>query len=175
MDKGFQSTLPRRSDDGDTKPIRGSEIFQSTLPRRSDGNEAEDGQHQEISIHAPAKERLFSTGHQSVLGYFNPRSREGATVITFSDSCGSSISIHAPAKERHDIKQAITVGLVFQSTLPRRSDFFAISMPICIAISIHAPAKERHSPTGLRSHTINFNPRSREGATCNIFVQYVTV
>ena len=97
----------------------------------------------QISIHAPAKERLYllrpvwiTERFQSTLprrsdflfqrelneaDYFNPRSREGAT--------------------QHDGK--IVCQIQFQSTLPRRSDQLRCTLYNRETISIHAPAKER--------------------------------
>ena len=57
---------------------------------------------QNISIHAPAKERLRKArSRRGTTSYFNPRSCEGATLMTFDHR------IHL---------------LKFQSTLLRRSD-----------------------------------------------------
>ena len=76
--------------------------------------------------------------------YFNPRSREGATVV----ECDS------------------TYKALFQSTLPRRSDPSGRKMSLArFLISIHAPAKERLLRGIPHSSHKNFNPRSREGAT----------
>ena len=140
--------------------------FQSTLPRRSDWDSSQVGK---------------------MLDNFNPRSREGATAsssvmpsnLTFqstlprrSDSilrlqssdfpisihapakerrgaahrsarCGA-ISIHAPAKERPICAFEYNFPSIFQSTLPRRSD---------------------RSGSELSTYSVDFNPRSREGAT----------
>ena len=63
--------------------------------------------------------------------------------------------------------------LVFQSTLPRRSDTEEERRKGVTEISIHAPAKER--PVFIDPPTINryFNPRSREGATCGVLGGYL--
>ena len=59
---------------------------------------------QNISIHAPAKERLRKArSRRGTTSYFNPRSCEGATLMTFDHR------IHL---------------LKFQSTLLRRSDAY---------------------------------------------------
>ena len=76
--------------------------------------------------------------------HFNPRSREGATILPGYFLSNNQISIHAPAKERR-----YTV-----------KDF----CPECI-ISIHAPAKERRRNMTMGDLAEDFNPRSREGAT----------
>ena len=186
--KIFQSTLPRRSDDPQAINIKPVYIFQSTLPRRSDKDYSRCSLQRRISIHAPAKERLVSPDCATLIAfYFNPRSREGATIyfILFVPSAlfqstlprrsdaicqryatGGLISIHAPAKERHYdplLNYDLTIisihapakerqymdkyfnsFMIFQSTLPRRSDHFRTIFTIL--------------PT-------DFNPRSREGAT----------
>ena len=79
--------------------------------------------------------------------YFNPRSREGATI-----RCVESSQFDA-----------------FQSTLPRRSNFVSVPFHFTNIISIHAPAKERPPLSGLFLLCPDFNPRSREGATDAIF------
>ena len=120
-----------------------------------------------ISIHAPAKERQsLHPGYrhpyrfQSTLprrsdpessikryldNYFNPRSREGATltleILYITDKFQSTL----PRRSDVDKSELTTDLIKFQSTLPRRSDAV-----------IHDKVSE-----GL-----DFNPRSREGATC---------
>ena len=78
--------------------------------------------------------------------YFNPRSREGATIRKRSYGYRLAISIHAPAKERR-YEARIDMGEdEFQSTLPRRSDKQRRHHSLTVCISIHAPAKERLAP-----------------------------
>ena len=121
---------------------------------------------QNISIHAPSRERL------SFLFFFTAHTK---------------ISIHAPSRERLSrLKKARRV-LEFQSTLPRGSDGAGDGYRYAQAISIHAPSRERpcldsavfHAgafqstlPRGsdaysnaLSCRIINFNPRSLAGAT----------
>ena len=119
------SNFNPRSREGATKinnHILISLIFQSTLPRRSD---------LQYSLYA-----LFCF-------YFNPRSREGATLVMVNSLLIHQISIHAPAKERLDLVRPRISEALFQSTLPRRSDYGVYLMLSYQGISIHAPAKER--------------------------------
>ena len=140
-------------------------LFQSTLPRGSDIPESPVAPINVVSIHAPARERLYNFGFVVIERYvsihaparsdvpglyflepvsrFNPRSRAGATP----DKYGRLGSME------------------FQSTLPReeRPD-----------ISSHTNSKSRFNPRsragatnyGLvesRNH-LGFNPRSRAGS-----------
>ena len=138
----FQSTLPRGSDETH-KRVALVCLFQSTLPRGSDethkrvsplyvyfnprslaGATYHDGipyAFSFISIHAPSRERLMTTVLMPMLSYFNPRSLAGATLNCLLDK----------------------VSMLFQSTLPRGSDFVVCMRLSCIAISIHAPSRER--------------------------------
>ena len=96
-----------------------------------------------ISIHAPAKERHRTSALYAPLAHFNPRSREGATFPMAHLILLYTISIHAPAKERPQYgafatalrdfnprsregatKETVELvrNVIFQSTLPRRSD-----------------------------------------------------
>ena len=99
-----------------------SPVFQSTLPRRSDCLVWVSTKEQTISIHAPAKERPDIVSPSFVSLYFNPRSREGATVFIYQCSALNNYfnprSREAAPKNRFPIKKAVE-------------------------ISIHAPAKER--------------------------------
>ena len=76
-----------------------------------------------ISIHAPSRERLQQAG----------------TAVALH-----GISIHAPSRERLILTSSSVMLAVFQSTLPRGSDFsFLRSQILPVGISIHAPSRER--------------------------------
>ena len=119
-----------------------------------------------ISIHAPSRERHRCVCCASAHGYFNPRSLAGATgskmlnakspVISIHapsrerlQQAGTAvalhgISIHAPSRERLILTSSSVMLAVFQSTLPRGSDFsFLRSQILPVGISIHAPSRER--------------------------------
>ena len=109
---------------------------------------------------------MKSASGRGTLGNFNPRSLAGATKC---ESCGgtvSEISIHAPSRERQingkskNIRPEISIhapsrerqrqehlkdyNFLFQSTLPRGSDFgSSASTGEMLDISIHAPSRER--------------------------------
>ena len=140
----FQSTLPRRSDDtygGDCSYTYG---FQSTLPRRSDyqsrGRCTYGGYFNPRSREGATAFGVWSAVYTVD---FNPRSREGATFPMAHLILLYTISIHAPAKERPQYgafatalrdfnprsregatKETVELvrNVIFQSTLPRRSD-----------------------------------------------------
>ena len=59
----------------------------------------------------------------------------------------------------------LTLIKPFQSTLPRRSDAYNGRQVKLKWISIHAPAKERQDIKKRQNILVDFNPRSREGAT----------
>ena len=143
-------------------------IFQSTLPRGSDPIIKCLYFSISISIHAPSRERLkinnlFYVSHnfnpRSLAGatpercqkqgtalYFNPRSLAGATGVRPALRRMVLISIHAPSRERPAATTICLKSLLFQSTLPRGSDYV------------------------LRYNNIfsfNFNPRSLAGATAS--------
>ena len=185
-------------------------IFQSTLPRRSDSLVLLP---LSISNYFNPRSREGATLQFLPMWFyphdFNPRSREGATYFFNCLYYILTISIHAPAKERPSWSMLSTSScnfnprsregatmccrsstryLLFQSTLPRRSDYSICTIKYTFyAISIHAPAKERRAMFCGRSDNEvfqstlprrsdkamlpcnkifeDFNPRSREGAT----------
>ena len=103
------------------------------------------GDQDNISIHAPAKERqskmyLFSTARQ--------------------------ISIHAPAKERQYTPDLPECSDRFQSTLLRRSDG-QIVIVLCIQKLFQSTLLRRSDRALIFTvyDRWNFNPRSCEGAT----------
>ncbi len=98
-------------------------LFQSTLPRGSD-------------FRATTKFRLYCNN-------FNPRSLAGATLSTLFFGGCNSISIHAPSRERLRYILDLILFLLFQSTLPRGSDFKDWIYTQNGDISIHAPSRER--------------------------------
>ena len=119
--------------------------------------------------------------------HFNPRSLTGATFDIHVFSTQISISIHAPSRERRCCSISIGIPHIFQSTLPRGSDYLtatellsivefqstlprgsdATSSAHCAAtsISIHAPSRERRYYYSVFIIASYFNPRSLAGAT----------
>ena len=119
-----------------------------------------------ISIHAPSRERPHLLQRLSACSNFNPRSLAGATASDTQNTYSDTISIHAPSRERQQIYArrlaqsdfnprslaGATISfwqstslLIFQSTLPRGSDFNALYIVANSSISIHAPSRERRS------------------------------
>ena len=122
----FQSTPPRRGDLGRLgRMVDDRAAFQSTPPRRGDrsapcASDAVDA----VSIHAPAKGRP-SIGDR--IGHswpgFNPRPREGATML--AASCIRTRASFNPRPREGATRRPIALtGMVieFQSTPPRRGD-----------------------------------------------------
>ena len=103
--------------------------FQSTLPRGSDRYWFVWRQGRSISIHAPSRERL-------------------KTVI--DENMIADISIHAPSRERLTLTDFCKFSSLFQSTLPRGSDYGGWLDIAFQEISIHAPSRERQH---LHYHT----------------------
>ena len=118
----FQSTLPRGSDldTGNSVIFRG--IFQSTLPRGSDEIKRRLKSQQEISIHAPSRERPRLSKVESRSEKFQSTLPRGSDVKKVWAAQLWKISIHAPSRERH-------------KNQPEKYD--------TNGISIHAPSRER--------------------------------
>ena len=120
----------------------------------------------DISIHAPLRERHTSKSTKSAMHDFNPRSLTGATTIskqyinntyyfnprslTGAIACTESgelvkgISIHAPLRERRSIYVYVLVASSISIHAPLRERLLAV--PTCFRfyqISIHAPLRER--------------------------------
>ena len=118
----FQSTLPRGSDQS---LICAMTIIFNFNPRSLAGatlNGRLLSDADKISIHAPSRERPSTSALPSpVKLHFNPRSLAGATIL------------YLPYQ----------FHLVFQSTLPRGSDFREAFQIQRWYISIHAPSRER--------------------------------
>ena len=99
-----------------------------------------------ISIHAPSRERLgFSTTFSTLVLNFNPRSLAGAT----------SPPLSCPA-----------IALIFQSTLPRGSDFQRnhLLLQACY-FNPRSLAGATIHPLHVCHPNLHFNPRSLAGAT----------
>ena len=144
--------------------------FQSTLPRRSDSPKGPD---------------------QKWTRDFNPRSREGATTVIQNQSGVQKYFNPRSREGATEMKRKMANIRKFQSTLPRRSDYFPQVINLFLGISIHAPAKERQllrsviragvqfqstlprrsdmTSSRLLRSGLYFNPRSREGATSSPF------
>ena len=61
----------------------------------------------DISIHAPIKERPIARLNLAIVPDFNPRSHKGATFCSSMLLLTSAISIHAPIKERQNQQQEV--------------------------------------------------------------------
>ena len=126
----------------------GKPPFQSTLPRGSD--ELQDiykRRPKSISIHAPSRERRrFTHSSSYYCKNFNPRSLAGATAASLA--CSRSC--------------------IFQSKLPRGSDYGRNTADAATAISIHAPSRERRSASASLIMVSVFQstlPRGSDAAT----------
>ena len=120
--------------------------FQSTLPCGSDYDYTTMSTQRVISIHAPLRERRTALyGRLRSSPYFNPRSLTGATG------------------KRRKVRNA---GLVFQSTLPHRSDdkrlLFITADTQFQSTLPHGSDDAQRDFKRLYAH---FNPRSLTGAT----------
>ena len=142
-----------------------------------------------VSIHAPVKVRLNSPISSSSKWGFNPRTREGATILLSAKKKSLSVSIHAPVKVR---QRAKFKGMDIDCFNPRTREGATILMESQMSqrlVSIHAPVKVRlkfalknrelrefQSTHPWRCDWVkilyfcsylSFNPRTREGATEN--------
>ena len=133
-------------------PIRS---FQSTLPRGSDFIFELLPHISVISIHAPSRERPMVIFTSPPYLHFNPRTLAGATFsFALSSACPS----------------------IFQSTLPRGSDFdWYICWLSCHPFQSTLPRGSDQLSSISSTSVTNFNPRSLEGAThtsYNVFVRF---
>ena len=185
----FQSTLPHGSDPSSPSARPGFRYFN---PRSLTGATIIlfcSCAKQEISIHAPSRERLtalikyiHSIKFQSTLPhgsdpsspsarpgfrYFNPRSLTGATIILFCSCAKQEISIHAPSRERLTALIKYIHSIKFQSTLPHGSDLMQqVNSGLCWQFQSTLPhGSDLLSKTERRMLACDFNPRSLTGAT----------
>ena len=107
--QGFQSTLPRGSDNPTRRPQPQERLFQSTLPRGSDDTAKSDLRQACISIHAPSRERRQPAAPIARQHQFQ------STLPRGSDAdgqrlhhCCAGISIHAPSRERRWLRRCVT-------------------------------------------------------------------
>ena len=168
----FQSTLPR----GERRPsvcclLRFSRYFNPRSREGSDGGLSRDRcRHRYFNPRSrEGSDNSMTQSNQAVVTDFNPRSREGSDLdrkLVFRMQ--TVISIHAPARGATAVCDRFSIGLKFQSTLPRGERLGKTAEALKpIAISIHAPA--RGATIGhpkLHINYWNFNPRSREGSDC---------
>ena len=123
-------------------------LFRSTPPRRGDSTrplwrpyQARFDPRPREGATADRRTDLWQNGR------FDPRPREGAT------SCASSFA---------------RKPLTFRSTPPRRGDAGVTPPGITTkTVSIHAPAKGRQWSVDQSCSIASFDPRPREGATCD--------
>ena len=98
--------------------------------------------------------------------YFNPRSLTGATFDIHVFSTQISISIHAPSRERRCCSISIGIPHIFQSTLPRGSDYLTATELLSI-VEFQSTLPRGSDASALIKPLIrkDFNPRSLAGAT----------
>ena len=119
----FQSTLPRGSDEIESKKAVNNASFQSTLPRGSDCCRRFALSLPQISIHAPSRERpaRVCQTHRRCFD-FNPRSLAGATqtvpIVLTKEVFQSTLP---RGSDRPEFLGSHS-SMIFQSTLPRGSD-----------------------------------------------------
>ena len=141
-----------------------------------------------ISIHAPSRERPQSLLIQHSNHHFNPRSLAGATLLQAKLMLLEDISIHAPSRERPLDSRMAFDNLLFQSTLPRGSDYAGLAScrktvyfnPRSLAgatlstprfyghhqISIHAPSRERQARSSSAPVPTVFQSTLPRGSDC---------
>ena len=98
--------------------------------------------------------------------HFNPRSLTGATFDIHVFSTQISISIHAPSRERRCCSISIGIPHIFQSTLPRGSDYLTATELLSI-VEFQSTLPRGSDASALIKPLIrkDFNPRSLAGAT----------
>ena len=115
----------------------------------------------------PRGERLSRsrTGH-NICTDFNPRSREGSDFLLSVLIVQFRISIHAPARgATHRIQLVIRISIISIHAPARGATRVRLVCCRRLAISIHAPARGATAPAQtVKSYTVDFNPRSREGS-----------
>ena len=97
---------------------------------------------------------------------FNPRSLTGATFDIHVFSTQIRISIHAPSRERRCCSISIGIPHIFQSTLPRGSDYLTATELLSI-VEFQSTLPRGSDASALIKPLIrkDFNPRSLAGAT----------
>ena len=71
-----------------------------------------------VSIHAPVRGRRDAVDPARQIWRFNPRPREGATLVQLRLAADVSVSIHAPVRGRRLPVTARATSALFQSTPP---------------------------------------------------------
>ena len=120
-----------------------------------------------ISIHAPARgATLLDRKSIDFRQNFNPRSREGSDFLLSVLIVQFRISIHAPARgATHRIQLVIRISIISIHAPARGATRVRLVCCRRLAISIHAPARGATAPAQtVKSYTVDFNPRSREGS-----------
>ena len=123
-----------------------------------------------ISIHAPARgATLLDRKSIDFRQNFNPRSREGSDFLLSVLIVQFRISIHAPARgATHRIQLVIRISIISIHAPARGATRVRLVCCRRLAISIHAPARGATAPAQtVKSYTVDFNPRSREGSDRN--------
>ena len=140
----FRSTPPRGSDLSYAagRPKMGQ--FRSTPPRGSDEQARRQARSEQVSIHAPARERRMVHDLPPGKEPFRSTPPRGSDCMDAALRGRLHVSIHAPARERRLDAVCYLGGEWFRSTPPRGSD---------------ARARSARAPRG------RFDPRPREGAT----------
>ncbi len=78
------------------------------------------------------------------VGCFNPRAREGATVVQVHGRGMGDVSIHAPVKARLYVSRFALPIRCFNPRAREGATAFSFSNPGASDVSIHAPVKARH-------------------------------
>ena len=104
-----------------------------------------------ISIHAPSRERLSTTGRRKIFMHISihapSRERHGSFLIN-----GGAILFQSTLPRGSDFvpERLLFEHFEFQSTLPRGSDFWFFVPERLLFISIHAPSRERPQLAALK-------------------------
>ena len=98
----FQSTLPHGSDEFIVTMMVQAVVFQSTLPHGSDGAARVVYINDGLSIHAPSRERRFTSRKNGWMLCFQSTLPHGSDAEPFrAYALIYNLSIHAPSRERH--------------------------------------------------------------------------
>ena len=94
---------------------------------------------------------------------FNPRSHERSDETYKTLYISDLISIHAPTRGATLLKLAISISLIFQSTLPREErQYFDEPNETPAEFQSTLPREERPFSATIEGLFLDFNPRSHE-------------
>ena len=120
----------------------------------------------QISIHAPSRERLASTGIVYPILLFQSTLPHGSDVVVLISYFAMLISIHAPSRERRRLLSYCCMHKGYFNPRSLTGATFCL-LWACLRqpISIHAPSRERPFAPIVQMVFRDFNPRSLTGAT----------